>query len=731
MVKADASAVVDLLLRRSHGGDQQREEELRSLLTSAPFTASHLLQVIRSLPDADAALRFFDWCRSQDGSSVPSALALHGPSAYQAIFELANRQQGPRPPCARLKDLLDRSTEQGYALTLDSAVILVRAFGTAGLLEDVLRVVRSLKASLRRASICNGVLRLLFDANDSRYRAEAFALVREMLRSPHPRCRADSDTGSIVYSTLLRRNKLVDEEAVALVIEMAEHRIFPSDDAQLSQLINKLCWSRQTDGACNFLQAVRNAGGVVGASPWNSLLSGLSRVGDVQRMNILFAEMEEMGHHRNVVTFGIVINNLCKSRRIGDALQVLDNMTGGSSNSAEVVPDVVIFNTVIDGLCKARRLEEGLALLERMKKELRCTPNTVTYNTLIDGFCKAGEIDRAHGLLARMNDEEISPNVVTMNTLIDGMCRHGRVSSALEFFRGLQLDADVDVKGNAVTYSILIGAFLRVNNLNKAREMLEEMQNCGIRPDAITYFTMISGLSQAGKLDEALSVASTMEKDGYSLDTKSYNILIAGFCRKKRLDRARDLLDEMVGKGLNPDDVTFNTFIAALSKIKDFTSAHLLLEKMIERGYKPTAITCGALIHGYCRADDMNAAMDIFRSMDAAGVQPSTMIYNILIDYLSKKKEPVAALSLGDEMLGRGLLPTTVTYNALFRCLKEHHMLSEAFQLMDRMKEQNLRPDYITVEILSGWLPAVGEVAKLKTFIQEDDLPEGLEAEVC
>uniref|UniRef100_A0A1D1XZY5 Pentatricopeptide repeat-containing protein At3g61520, mitochondrial n=1 Tax=Anthurium amnicola TaxID=1678845 RepID=A0A1D1XZY5_9ARAE len=717
---ADTSAVVSLLLRPAEGCEQQRDEELRALLASAPYTPSHLLQVIRSLPSLDAALRFFDWCRGQDSSSLPSASALHGPSAYQAMFELAARQEAPPPPCARMRGLLDRSTEQGYALTLDSAALLARAFGGAGMLAEMLRVIRGLKPSLRRTTVCNGVLRVLFGSSDSRYRREAVVLGREMMSNPHPRCRPDSATGSIVFSALSTRKQGMDDDTVALVIEMAERGLFPLDDVQFSQLINKLCWSRYTDGAWNFLHAVKKAGGVVGAPPCNSLLAALAREGDFQRMNTLFAEMEHMGTRHNVVTFGILINNLCKSRRIDGALQVLDGMLEGSSKSV-VVPDVVIFNTVIDGLCKVGRLEEGLALLDRMKKELVCAPNVVTYNCLIDGLCKAGEIDRAHELLAQMNDEEILPNVVTLNTFIDGMCRHGRVSSALQFFHKLRLDADVDVKGNAVTYSTLIGAFLHANNVSKARELFEEMLSGGHNPDAITYFTMISGLSQAGKLDEAYSVALKMEKDGFSLDTKSYNILIAGFCKKKRLDRAHDLLDEMVRNGLEPDDVTFNTLIATFSKVKDFTSAQLLKREMIAKGHKPSVVTYGALIHGYCRADDMNAAMNVFRAMDATGLQPNTVIYNILIDSLSKKGEPVAALSLMDEMQDRGLLPTTATFNALLRSLRESNMLNEAFKLMDQMKEQKLSPDYVTMEILTEWLPAVGEVFKLKAFIQEND----------
>ena len=94
--------------------------------------------------------------------------------------------------------------------------------------------------------------------------------------------------------------------------------------------------------------------------PFNVLLTGLGRSGDVKRMNTVMAEMKGSDIQPDVVTFGILINQLCKLRRVDDAMEVLNKMGDGSgSDGVSVEADVIIYNTLIDGLCKVGRQEEG------------------------------------------------------------------------------------------------------------------------------------------------------------------------------------------------------------------------------------------------------------------------------------------------------------------------------------------------------------------------------------
>ncbi|KAL5998149.1 hypothetical protein ACLOJK_009085 [Asimina triloba] len=708
----DVDAAINLFLLQSKENGDWNDEELKSLFSSAKFTPTQILMVIRGLGDSNMGLRFFEWSREHLSlSSSDEGDAIDGPSAYQAMFELASKEQ-PNPHL-RMLELLQKSRKQGYSLTLDSASMLIHYFGRAGWADKCVQVFEEMKSFIT-THLYNTLLGVLFklDCTD-----KALHIVQNILH-PDSECQPNNTTGDIIFSVLLKRNphRVAEEAILNTVLELCKHHVFPNA-FQLTQWVSMLCKRGHSGKAWDVIQAIEEMGGPVEVPSYNALLTGLGRDKDFKRMNLLYTKMKDTGVQPNVVTFSIHINHLCKSRQVDEAMKVLDKMIveGGAAR-----PDIITFNTVIDGLCKVGRQEEGLVLVEKMRSQLGCSPNAVTYNCLIDGFCKAGAMENSEELFCQMMEEGVQPNAITLNTIVDGMCRQGRISSALEFFNDM---CTKGVKGNVVTYSTLIGAFLHVNNVSKAMELFDEMLRVGSSPDAITYFTLISGLSQAGRLEEACSVASSMQKAGFHLDVVSYNNLISGLCRKNRLDKAYEMLKEMEQAGIKPDVATFNTLIAALTRLSNFSSAHQLMTKMVEAGCKPTVVTYGALIHGYCKAGKINQAMEIFQGMGTAGVQPNDVIYTMLIDFLCKGGDLDAAILLMEEMRAEGILPRVSTYNALFKGLRDHDSLGKALELMDQMSEEGCRPDYITMEILTEWLSASGETSRLRKFVYQSEAP--------
>lgn len=72
----------------------------------------------------------------------------------------------------------------------------------------------------------------------------------------------------------------------------------------------------------------------------------------------LFVEMVQKGYEPNTVTVSTLINGLCKTRNVRDALQLSRNL-----ESTKCMPDAYTYNTIISGFCKERFLNEAEGLL--------------------------------------------------------------------------------------------------------------------------------------------------------------------------------------------------------------------------------------------------------------------------------------------------------------------------------------------------------------------------------
>lgn len=680
--------------------------QLNDLLFSSSPSPRLFLQITRRFPSSSQALAFFDYLRSNSLSRENTQLLS---SSFQAILELASREPDA---VNKLSELYKTCQEQSVPLSVNAATLLIRYFGRADLVDQSLVVYNELDPSMRNTHIRNVLIEVLLRHG---LVDDALKVIDEML-SQDSEFPPNQMTGNIVFYVLKKKNyvgsTVSDEETVQLVKKLAAHDISPNS-LWLTQFVTRLCRNRKTNQASEVIHSLMKSGAVVEAPSCNALLSGLGKERAFGGMSELLTEMKENDIDPDCRTYGIIINHLCKSRRVDQAMDVFEEMSAGAMS---VEPDVVIYNTLIDGLCKLGRVEEGLSLMERMRSQEGCAPNVVTYNCLIDGFCKSGDIEKGRELFHGMNLEGIKPSVITLNTLVDGMCRHGRIGSAVKFFKDMR---EKGLKGNTVTYTVLINAFCNVNNIGEAMEWFKETCQSGCSVDAVVYYALISGLCQAGKMNDAISVVEKLKEAGFGLDVVCYNVLIGGFCRTNKLDKAYEMVKDMEEVGVKPDCVTYNTLISFCSKMGNFGAAKRLMKKMKNEGLVPTVVTYGALINAFCLSGNIAEAMKIFKDMSCASkVAPNTIIYNILVDSLCKNNEVDAALSLMDDMKVNGVKPNTNTYNAMFKGLRDKNMLETTFKFMDKMVEDACLPDYITMEILTEWLSGAGKAGKLRKFLQ-------------
>jgi len=158
--------------------------------------------------------------------------------------------------------------------------------------------------------------------------------------------------------------------------------------------------------------------------------------------------------------------------------------------------DNFTYSSLIKGVVsREQRKEFGIITKLFDKIKLSDKPDEILYNCMIDSCVATHHFDLAYTYFKEMKSHAtIKPDLITYNTLIKGCALNN------DSHTGLQLIDDIkqrpDLSMNAITYNTLIDLFVRVNNMDQAYNLLNDMNNTALKPDSFTYSTLMKGIKK-------------------------------------------------------------------------------------------------------------------------------------------------------------------------------------------------------------------------------------------
>ncbi|RMD41337.1 hypothetical protein DV735_g3774, partial [Chaetothyriales sp. CBS 134920] len=277
---------------------------------------------------------------------------------------------------------------------------------------------------------------------------------------------------------------------------------------------------------------------------YNAVIGKLGKARRIDDCLRYFGEMQSLGLRPSSVTYGTLVNALCRTSEESFAVEMFDEMESAPNYRPRPAP----YNSIIQYFLNTKRdRSKVLYYYERMKKR-NIKPTSHTYKLLIEAYASLEPVnlEAAEALLAEMRAAGTAPEAVHYGTLIHAKgCVMHDMEAARATFASVVGDSSVHVTDNL--YQNLLEAMVANHEVAKTPEVLKDMASRGVQMTPYIANTLIHGWASAKEIEKAKAV---FEDLGFvHREPSTYEAMTRAFLAVGQRDEAEKVVAEMLQKG--------------------------------------------------------------------------------------------------------------------------------------------------------------------------------------
>ncbi|GJP31440.1 hypothetical protein CLOM_g12268 [Closterium sp. NIES-68] len=224
--------------------------------------------------------------------------------------------------------------------------------------------------------------------------------------------------------------------------------------------------------------------------------------------------------------------------------------------------------------------------------------------------------------------------------------------------------------------SIFISVLCVNGQLDKAMDVLEEMQQLGFTLTPRIFDPLLRQLARSKLFKEALALADVMRKMGAGLTVASFSSLIEG------MPMALEVVAEMRANGVQRNSYIYTPIIHAFCKQGKLSAAIRVLREMMADGIQPNVVVFtqlhgvppndylhAAMVELHHKTGDVNGAMQYLAAAEAAGHKVGANAVSALVEALAAAGRTQAALDAYQKGREQGVMPLPYAVGTLIMAL--------------------------------------------------------------
>jgi len=287
---------------------------------------------------------------------------------------------------------------------------------------------------------------------------------------------------------------------------------------------------------------------------YNAVIGKLARARRVDDCLFYYAEMRAFGLKPTSVTYGTMINALCRVSDERYAEELFQEMESMPNYKPRAAP----YNSMIQFFAITKRDRAKVLQYYQRMLTVGIEPTGHTYKLLIDAYASLDppDIDAAQGILDMMETKRVPVE-----------CTH---HASLIHAKGCVLH---DIDG-------CLGYFHKT------------MNNRTVKPDAILYQALFEALVANHRVHDTPKYLEDMKKTRVEMTPYIANTLIHGWALEKNIVNAKsvyNMLNSNENSKLRREPSTYEAMTRAYLAVEDRAGAMTVVNEMLSRGY-PSAV---------------------------------------------------------------------------------------------------------------------------------------------
>lgn len=298
----------------------------------------------------------------------------------------------------------------------------------------------------------------------------------------------------------------------------------------------------------------------------------------------IFIRAKSEGVEPSSFLYNALIGKLGKARRIDDCLFYFSEM-----RNLGIRPTSVTYGTIVNALCRVSDEKFAEELFEEMESMPNYKPRPAPYHSMMQFFLTTKR-DRSKVLAyyERMRAKRIEPTTHTFKLLIDTHATLEPVDmEAAE--KVLEQIRSAGAVPEAVHYSSLIHAKGCVlHDMEGARRLFDTvLADARIRPQACLYQALFEAMVANHQITDTEAVLADMRARGVEMTPYIANSLIHGWALVHDIEKARAIYDSVPESRREPS--TYEAMTRAYMAVEDRAAAMTVVNEGLSRGY-PAAV---------------------------------------------------------------------------------------------------------------------------------------------